>query len=120
MPVLDSLGIVILQRDEAEGLNIQSAVIRPTSNFIANSPRLLGMRPDVHWHSRKGSREKEVKYEVRMLYYVQSAKRTPRGGSIKLPFSELQYSSIQTLQELPANLRLFGVMYYLAMDSRAQ
>lgn len=77
LPVLDSSDIVILQRDEAEGLNIQSAVIRPTSNFIANSPRLLDMRPDVHWHSRKGSREKAVKYEVWMLYYVQRAKGHP-------------------------------------------
>lgn len=118
--MLDSSGIAIFQREAAEGLNIQAAAIRPISNFIANSPRFLDMRPDVHWHSRKGSREKEVKYEVRMLYYVQRAKRTPRGGSIKLPFSELQYSCIQILQELPANLRLFGVMYYLAMDSRVQ
>lgn len=87
--MLDSSGIVILQREAAEGLNIQSEVTRPTSNFIAKSPRFLDMRPDIHWHSRKGSREKEVKNEVRMLYYVQRAKRTPRGGSIKLPFSEL-------------------------------
>lgn len=118
--MFDSSGIVILQREAAEGLNIQSEITRPTSNLTAKSPRFLDMRPDIHWCSRKGSREKEVKYEVRMLYYVQRAKRTPRGGSIKLPFSELQCSCIQTLQELPANLRLFGVMYYLTMDSRGQ
>lgn len=36
--MLDSSGIVILQREAAEGLNIQSAIIRPTHNFRANSP----------------------------------------------------------------------------------
>lgn len=36
--MLDSSGIVILQREAAEGLNIQSAVIKPTPNFPENSP----------------------------------------------------------------------------------
>lgn len=39
--MLDSSGIVILQREAAEGLNIQSEVTRPTSNFIAKSPRFF-------------------------------------------------------------------------------
>lgn len=59
----------------------------------------------MHQDFRKGSREKEMKHEVRMLYYVQGAKRTPRRGSVKLPFSGMQYSYIQTLGGTSSKLK---------------
>ena len=46
-----------------------------------------------------------MKYEVRMLYCVQRAKRTPRGGSVKLPFSGMQCSCIQTLGGTSSKLK---------------
>lgn len=46
-----------------------------------------------------------MKYEVRMLYYVQGAKRTPRGGSVKLYFSGMQCSCIQTLGGTSSKLK---------------
>lgn len=100
MPVLGGSGIVIFQREAAEGLNIQSAVIRPTSNFTANSPgfcKKAGGLTCIRTAEREAVRKK-MKCKVRMLYYVQGAKKkTPRGGSVRLPFSGMQCSCIQTL-----------------------
>lgn len=75
----------------------------------------------MHQDCRKASREKEMKYEVRMLCYVHGAKRTLRGGNVKLPFFlGCSVPASRPLEQLPGNFRLFGFMYYLAMDSRGQ
>lgn len=40
----------------------------------------------MHHDCRKGNREKEIKYEVWILYYIQGVKKDTQGESVKLLF----------------------------------